>query len=546
MKRPAVSVIVPLYNYADLLPRALDSIMAQRETDWECVIVDDASTDDGADVAGMCAENDERFRLVCHDRNLGLSAARNTGFAAARGRYLMLLDPDDEYLPHAIGRLLYWMRQHPETAMAFGNFRWPDGSPGTAEPYCWETLADHDYIPCQATMLDRYAREPAGWNDTGLRHAEDWDWWLRVAAVTNGAVQYLGDEPLYQLNIHDRQKTRDVAGMREHDAIIRERAERYGSLPNPIHVAHASFPLTPHGAQQVLWQIIRGTPGMVHTVYVPEPGGEFRAEVEKLAEVRPLSDLADARPDVFHVHDGLYPEVYDYIVGHRDVPTVATRHGLADVPNFVRDYDHCRVVRTWDGDDGALSIANGADLSGLEGIEPAPGAKPTVMTCARFASQKRPLLFAETCAELEQRRPGRYRYLFVGGSETEPLFAQTLAAWSQIPGAEWVPNCTHAEVLAHMRGADVFLLCSDSETRPLSLMEAVACGVPAIAADAGGIATIEGLALVLPVGASASAWADAVQEHIGRSEPRRYELNDGALMARRYEWLYRSMLLERC
>ena len=92
-----VSVIVPLYNKAPFVERALKSISAQTFTDFEVIVVDDGSTDDGAAIVGNCP--DTRFRLI-RQANAGPGAARNTGIAPARGEFIAFLDADDAWLPN--------------------------------------------------------------------------------------------------------------------------------------------------------------------------------------------------------------------------------------------------------------------------------------------------------------------------------------------------------------------------------------------------------------------------------------------------------------
>ena len=100
--RPKVSVIVPTHNRASMLPRAVDSVLAQTFTDFELIIVDDASEDETPEVvAGM---TDPRIRPFRHSHNRKLAATRNTGIANARGEYVAFLDDDDEFLPTKLER----------------------------------------------------------------------------------------------------------------------------------------------------------------------------------------------------------------------------------------------------------------------------------------------------------------------------------------------------------------------------------------------------------------------------------------------------------
>lgn len=97
--KPFFTVIMCAYNRADFLPRAVASLLAQTEHDWELVIVDDASTDGTPEVVAQLVQKDSRIRSLKHDSNRGTAAARNTGIAAARGLFVTFLDSDDEYAP---------------------------------------------------------------------------------------------------------------------------------------------------------------------------------------------------------------------------------------------------------------------------------------------------------------------------------------------------------------------------------------------------------------------------------------------------------------
>ena len=95
---PKVSVVVPTYNRATVLPRALNSVLAQTFRDFELIVVDDHSSDHTSVVAADFGK-DARVTTLRHDRNMGQSRALNTGVAAARGEYVAFLDDDDVWLP---------------------------------------------------------------------------------------------------------------------------------------------------------------------------------------------------------------------------------------------------------------------------------------------------------------------------------------------------------------------------------------------------------------------------------------------------------------
>lgn len=89
-----VSVIVPVYNTAVVLPRCLDSIVHQSYADWECILIDDGSTDGSTDIMLRYAAEDSRFKVLSQ-KNSGVSAARNRGMELACGEYVTFIDSDD-------------------------------------------------------------------------------------------------------------------------------------------------------------------------------------------------------------------------------------------------------------------------------------------------------------------------------------------------------------------------------------------------------------------------------------------------------------------
>ena len=98
-----ITVITPTYNRESTLARAIDSVLAQDYQEWELVVVDDGSTDGTAALLDRYA--DPRIRVVRHERNVGATAAFNTGFDNIRGDWFTLLGSDDEMMPDALSTL---------------------------------------------------------------------------------------------------------------------------------------------------------------------------------------------------------------------------------------------------------------------------------------------------------------------------------------------------------------------------------------------------------------------------------------------------------
>lgn len=96
----AVSVIIPTYNRAEVLPRSIESVLNQTFRNFELIIVDDASTDSTQEVVN--SYDDDRIEYIRHSENRNGSAARNTGIRSAQGTYIALLDSDDEWYPEKL------------------------------------------------------------------------------------------------------------------------------------------------------------------------------------------------------------------------------------------------------------------------------------------------------------------------------------------------------------------------------------------------------------------------------------------------------------
>lgn len=115
-----ISVVVPAYNYAALLPRALDSVLAQWADDIELIVINDGSQDDTEQVLDAYVREHSGKIQVVHQQNAGVGAARNRGIAMACGRYALLLDADDELMPDALATLREVVAANPQIGMVLG------------------------------------------------------------------------------------------------------------------------------------------------------------------------------------------------------------------------------------------------------------------------------------------------------------------------------------------------------------------------------------------------------------------------------------------
>lgn len=184
---PTVSVLIPAYNVAPYIAKAIDSALGQSFADVEVIVVNDGSTDATADVVGRY-----RDRIIyVEQENRGLAGARNAGLAVARGEFIALLDADDYWPADRLLVMVDALRSHPEagwatsdsylveeenetSATAYG--RAPGWGFRTTDQAYW--ITQHNFIQIHSvirkTMFDRH-----GIFDESLRSAEDWDLWIR-------------------------------------------------------------------------------------------------------------------------------------------------------------------------------------------------------------------------------------------------------------------------------------------------------------------------------------------------------------------------------
>lgn len=199
--RPLVSVITPTFNYGALIGETLDSLRRQTLADWECVVVDDGSTDDTAEVVARFARDDARFRYV-RQANRRQAAAKNAGLAATAGRYVQFLDADDLIEPRKFERQVEYLERHPEVDILYGGVRYfRTDRPGERlrsmcgedRPWMPETsgrgrdvlsaLVENNIMVINAPLVRRGVIESVGPFDERLPPAEDWDYWVRCAAA---------------------------------------------------------------------------------------------------------------------------------------------------------------------------------------------------------------------------------------------------------------------------------------------------------------------------------------------------------------------------
>lgn len=206
---PRIAVVIPAYNYAQYLPACIESVLAQTFEPAEIVVVDDASTDDTPEVV---RGYEGRVRYVRHDRNSGLSASRNTGVRHTSADLITFLDADDMMTPETLVAKSRRTVEHPTAKLVFSNVevvdsagqpvgiaRPRDGARLLRQPELMAMLLQRNPFFASTAVVARECFEVAGGFDETLRHAEDWDMWLRLAARFDA---FWDDAPLLLLRTH--------------------------------------------------------------------------------------------------------------------------------------------------------------------------------------------------------------------------------------------------------------------------------------------------------------------------------------------------------
>jgi glycosyltransferase involved in cell wall biosynthesis len=222
-RHPLISIVVAARNYAHFLPVALRSVRAQTYRNWECIIIDDASSDATTEVVDRLVAQDRRIRGLRNPMNLGVSRSRNLGIAAAGGGLIAVLDADDWWHPEKLKTQVDALRATPGGVLCFSNFveSSHDGDRVVACREHWlrdlaRGLRAENLILHSSVLVSRAAVAQVGAYNEALRCAEDWDLLLRLLK-TFGADSFVHvEQPLAFYRIHgnsassgSRQMSRD-------------------------------------------------------------------------------------------------------------------------------------------------------------------------------------------------------------------------------------------------------------------------------------------------------------------------------------------------
>ena len=204
---PKVSIILPTYNRAYIIEKAIQSVLNQTYQDFELIIVDDGSTDNTEEIIKKLQEKDKRIRYIKLETNKGAAAARNEGIKIAHGKYITFQDSDDEWLPEKLEKQMKIFETTPEDIIVYTGFWRIDGDEKTYIPdinisnregYIHKELLKGNFVGTPSILLKKETLEKVALFDECLQRCQDWDLVIRLSEYYNFK---LIDEPLYTSHI---------------------------------------------------------------------------------------------------------------------------------------------------------------------------------------------------------------------------------------------------------------------------------------------------------------------------------------------------------
>ena len=219
-----VSVIVTCYNLSHYLAETLDSVLAQNYGHWECIIINDGSSDSTEDVALKYLQKDSRFKYL-FQKNQGVSSARNNGIKSSVGLYLLPLDADDLIASNYIEEAAEILDKDNDVKIVYSNFENFDEASGIEVPkFSMKELLLENMIFCSAVFRRADFENTKGYNEKMINGIEDWDLWLSL--LSYGGKVYKIPRVCFFYRIRKNSRQRSIS------------EEQYKLLKNQLYLNH--------------------------------------------------------------------------------------------------------------------------------------------------------------------------------------------------------------------------------------------------------------------------------------------------------------------
>lgn len=237
---PLVSIIIPCYNSGKYIAETLANVLLQTYTNFECIIIDDGSTDNSKLIINQYLEKDSRFKYL-HQKNEGLSSARNSGIKSSKGSFIQFLDSDDFIHPLKIEKQVDFLDQNKNVDIVLGQtvlFK-------NTEEINFENVVDyhntlvkrvdgkgHDVLkhligdcimPVHSPLIKKEVLEVTGFFDTCLKSCEDYDFWFRVAFNKFSFQYYSNPHTTSYYRMHANSMTSNSTKMAYYSTLVRQK-----------------------------------------------------------------------------------------------------------------------------------------------------------------------------------------------------------------------------------------------------------------------------------------------------------------------------------
>jgi glycosyltransferase involved in cell wall biosynthesis len=251
-----VSVIIPTYNYGRYISEAIASLLSQTYTDWECIIIDDGSTDNTKNVADEWVKKDKRISYF-QQQNAGPTAARNNGIAKAKGDYILFLDADDLIQTEKLKSHVDVLENDKNVDIAYGDVRYFDETkPGKlfyslrTDDKTWttkfsgkghllvDTVIKQNVMVTSSPLIRKRVLQQSGGFDAKLIKLEDWELFQRWA-IDDYCFRFVdAPQSLVLMRAHATSFSYDKKGMRSYFLPILEKHSTNNklNLKNRIYV----------------------------------------------------------------------------------------------------------------------------------------------------------------------------------------------------------------------------------------------------------------------------------------------------------------------
>lgn len=242
-----ISIVIPLYNKKELIANTLQTVLNQTYQDFEIVIVNDGSTD--SSVVEVEKFNDSRIRLI-HQKNEGVSVARNRGIREANGEYIALLDADDEWKPNYLATQIELIKKYPEASVFATNYEFHDdkknatptvirnlpfeSTDGILSNYFEVASTSHPPMWTSAIIVRNEAFQYIGGFPVGIKSGEDLLTWARLA--TRYKIAYC-TKPMAIFNIEGYELSERPKRIPAEDDVVGRELIKINQTFNPYHMA---------------------------------------------------------------------------------------------------------------------------------------------------------------------------------------------------------------------------------------------------------------------------------------------------------------------